>query len=186
MPIWFVPLLVLIVFGMIQCGCKTGGSWIGSGSTGTIIEGKSPEQMNEEAAARRLQNAQPVRSPQVVLPPARSKPKDTSTQSVEGTNVAGTPEAAGEATPFSPTISDTSKNIELPTAKAKPLPTKLIEGDGGCVIITDERVNPRPLPKAPENPNNQAPAKVEEKAAMEVDWVRLVMFYFGNATAARR
>ena len=66
---------------------------------------------------------------------------------------------------------------KLPPVKIETkLPPKIIEG--GRVIITDERVNPRPLPKAPENPNNQAPAEVEEKAAMEVDWVRLVMFYF--------
>tara|TARA_Y100000310_G_scaffold324731_1_gene386993 strand:+ start:2295 stop:2963 length:669 start_codon:yes stop_codon:yes gene_type:complete len=176
-PIWFLSLILLIIIIIGPCGCKTGGSWIGSGSAGTIIKGKTPEQMNEEAAARRFQNAQPVQSPQVILPPARSKPKDTSIQSVEGTNVAGTPEAAGEITPFSPTISDTSKNIELPTAKANPLPTKIVEGDGGCVIITDERVNPKPLPKNPESPNNQPPTEVEEKAAMEIDWVRLVMFY---------
>lgn len=181
-PIWFFPLILLIIIIIGPCGCKTGGSWIGSGSAGTIIKGKTPEQINEEAAARRFQNAQSVQSPQVVLPPARSKPKDTSTQSAEGTNVAGTPEAAGEATPFSPTISDTPKNIGLPTVKTKPLPTKIIEGDGGRAVITDERVNPRPLPPAPPKeetsvPNDQANTGVKPNSDMSIDWIRLVMFY---------
>jgi len=164
LPIWLLTLL-LLTFSFIQYGCRTGGTWINPGSAGTIIKGKTPEQMNEEAAARRFQNAQPVQSPQIIFPPARSTPKDTTVQSVEPTDVVEAPAAAGEMTPFAPTVSATP--AKLPPVKIEPkLPPKLIEGDGGCVIVTD-------------NPEVAGPYEVapEESEATHVNWVNLFSLF---------
>jgi len=164
LPIWLLA-LSLLTFSFMQYGCRTGGTWINPGSAGTIIKGKTPEQMNEEAAARRFQNAQPVQSPQVVPPPARSKPKDTSAQSIEPTDVVETPAAAGEVTPFSPTVS--AAPAKLPPAKIETkLPPKLIEGDGGCVIVTDDPVIAGPCEVAP-----------EEDKAVATNWVNLFSLF---------
>jgi hypothetical protein len=142
LPIWLLALL-LSAFSFMQYGCRTGGTWINPGSSGSIIKGKTPAQMNEETAARReesetFQNAQPVPSPQVLLPPARSKPKDTTAQSVEANPVVVDPEPAGELEPFTPTISPIP--AKLPPVETKLSPKK-IEGDGGCVrpSTTDDK-----------------------------------------------
>ena len=182
-PIWLLALL-LLVFGFMQCGCRTGGSWINPGSAGTIIKGKTPEQMNEEAAARReasetFQNAQPVQSPQVVLPPARSKPIVPAPQSVEATNVAGTPEAAGEVTPFKPTIS--TAPVKLPPTKTETkLPAKIV-GDGGCVVITDNNGS-KGKPEGwcgTKNPEIAGPCEAapEEGETAATNWVNLFSLF---------
>ena len=164
LPLWLI-LMLLILF--VMCSCRTGGSWINPGSAGTIIEGKTPEQMNEEARAKRFQNAHlPAQSPQSIPPPTRSKPKDTTAQSVEPTEVVETPSAAGEVTPFEPTVS--TEPAKLPPVKIKTkLPPKIIEG--GCVITTDCGYDPEiagPCEAAPE----------EDKTAA-TNWVNLFSLF---------
>jgi hypothetical protein len=181
-PIWFIPFLVLAAFSLMQCGCKAGGSWIGSGSAGTVIVPQTPQQTNERNKPR----LEPPTRPTGTAPlthSARTAPSTTEAmKSAEADPVHIDPKPAGTPKSFSPTVSVTAKNVKLFTPKAKPLPTKKIEGDGGCVIITDERVNPRPLPPTPpkeetNTPNNQANTGVKPNSDMSIDWVRLIMFY---------
>jgi hypothetical protein len=179
LPLW-LALLFVMLFAM--CGCRTGGSWINPGSAGTIIKGKTPEQMNREAEAKRFQNAQPVQSPQVIFPPARGKPIVPAPQSVEATNVAGTPEAAGEATPFKPTISTEPVKlpplVKLPPIETK-LPTKIVEG--GCVVVTDNNGatgKPDGWRCGTEDPEIAGPCEVApEEQSNSINWVNLFSLF---------
>ena len=175
LPFWLILLFVML---FATCGCRTGGTWINPGSAGTIITGKTPEQMNEEAKARReesekFQNAQPVQSPQVILPPARSKPKDTSAQSVEANPVVVNPKPAGKKEPFTPTVStapiklppEKLPPVKLPPAKTEAeLPSRIVEG--GCVITADDPQIAGPCEAAP-----------GEGKAVATNWVNLFSLF---------
>ena len=167
-PLWLILLLVIL---FTMCGCRTGGTWVNPGSAGTIITGKTPEQMNEEAKARReesekFQNAQPAKSPQITLPPARSKPAPTVSQGVEATNVAETPEAAGKTTTLAPTISPTP--VKLPPVKTK-LPPKLVESDTKSDIESIIIVNSDELIGVPKD--------TENGQSTPINWVNLFSLF---------
>lgn len=176
-PIWFLPVLVLITFWIITCqGCR-GGRSLGKGSAGTIIVPQTPQQINER-------NRQPP--PKIVLPPleplapipivppkttpvaprvpskaVRSTPTLPESNSVEANPVIINPKPAGKPKPFSPTVSTTP--VKLPPAP------KLIEGDGGCVIITGSEKNEATDSKA-----------TDSKSALgDVDnrWDKLIYYY---------
>jgi len=166
-PIWLLPLLVLIGFILIQCGCKTGGTRLNPNSAGTIIRTNDVRPNFQPLPPA---PTAPPRSTPIAIPnPARSAPTLPESQSVKANPVVVNPKSAGELEPFAPTVS--AVPTKLPPAETK-LPPKIIAGDGGYV---------RPLPTdnnttTPEiaGPREAAP---EEEKSLSANWVGLFSFF---------
>jgi hypothetical protein len=185
-PIWLIPLLVLIAFSLMQCGCRTGGTRLNPNSAGTVIIPQTPQEINERNnEAIELPPFEPL-APIPIVPPARkhtnaarSNPVIPEPQSAKANPVASNPKASGASTSFSPTVS-TNLLTKLPPAKAKKLPPKIIEGDGGCVVITDNPKNPQTNNKAATETNGfllcDPMEKPKEKQA-GTNWLSLFTFY---------
>ncbi len=181
-PIWFISLLVLIGFILVQCGCRTGGTRLNPNSAGTIIRSSDIRP-----------NFQPL--PPVPITPPRSTPTVTSNavrstptlpepQSVKANPVVVNPKPAGELEPFTPTISPTPAKlppvklppVKLPPVKLPPVKAevkssaKLIEGDGGCVVITDDEA-------AGKGPQIAGPCEAAPVKESTSNWLSLFVFY---------
>jgi hypothetical protein len=176
LPLWII-LLLIISFAM--CGCR-GGRALGNGSAGTVIVPQTPQEINERnSEIIELPPLEPL-APIPIIPPARthtnavrSNPITPEPQSVKANPVVSNPKASGESKTFSPTIKDTS-TIKLPPVKAEKLPPKIVEGDGGCVVITDNNGKPEEWcgTKDPEITNSSG---VETKAAS--GWPQLIYYW---------
>ena len=172
-PIWLWVTAIIII--VMLCSSCRGGRSLGKGSAGTVIVPQTPQQINER-------NNRPP--PNIVLPPleplapipivppvrthtnaVRSSPVLPEPKSVKANPVIINPKPAGKPTPFTPTI-----NNNTPPAKIN---AKLIEGDGGCVVITPSAKNLPTDNKAttPEIADETAPEKQEA-----FSWIKL----FGN------
>tara|TARA_Y100000593_G_scaffold91933_1_gene182069 strand:+ start:320 stop:1039 length:720 start_codon:yes stop_codon:yes gene_type:complete len=173
-----VVLLLLILFAM--CGCR-GGRSLGSGSAGTVIIPKTPQEINERSLPPPdivLPPLEPL-APIPIIPPAtthtnavRSKPVIPNPQSVKANPVVSTPKASGESTPFSPTVS-TTPLTKLPTARAEKLPPKIVEGDGGCVVITDSNGKPEGW-CGTKDPEIAGPCEAKPTGT---DWPQLIYYW---------
>jgi hypothetical protein len=145
-PLWFILMLTLL---FVMCsGCRTGGTRLNPNSAGTIIR-TSDVRPNFEplppvpiAPPVPVPIAPPVSTPVVITNAVKSNPIAPELKSAKANPVTSNPESAGlSATPFEPTISPSpillpELETKLPPRKTK-LPTKIVEGDGGCVVITD-------------------------------------------------
>jgi hypothetical protein len=157
---------------MTQCGCRTGGKWVGAGSSGikNII---APSQLIKQPSGvyklKPRATPKPPASPKVAIPPVKTAPTPPTPISAKPTPVIPKPKQKKLA-PIEPTINDT-ENAKLP-------PTKLVEGDGGCV---------RPLP-TPGNPTKSDTPPVgaipQKESVMKIDWINLSIFYLTAAMLA--
>ena len=161
-PIWLLPLVIFITFSLIQCGCRTGGTTLNTNSSGIKSVVSSSNLVRQSNGVYRLE---PVQPKQVKLPPAKSRPKPSPAASAEPTIDVPSVSAVGKPTPFKPTVSS-SKEQKLPpfnpkvnVKPLKPEPAKLIEGDGGCVVIAGP---------CEAEPNDDA---------VTVKWFDLILFY---------
>ena len=107
-PVWFLPLLVIIAFCMIQCSCRTGGVTLSKSSAGKVIVPKTPKEINE--SHKRLPPPKitlPIVSPKksgpvVATKSARSAPTLPENKSAEANPVKEIIKGVGETKPFSP------------------------------------------------------------------------------------
>jgi hypothetical protein len=174
-PIWFLPFLLLVgLLLMGQCGCRTGGSWVGGGSgvkqviTPSDLEKQpngtfklKPKSIGIPPGNPVLPKSTEVKSTPIEIKSAVTKPappKPTSAEPVklQPTNV----KAAESSTPFKPTITTTPKLEEKVNVKPiKNPPTEINEGNGNSIA----------------GPSEQPPLK---KSGIAVQWLELFMFYF--------
>ena len=166
-PIWFWPIVVLIGFLLLNmCGCKTGGKWVGSGSTGAkqIIIPSELQQQPDGTYRIKPKESQPVevKSTPVEIKSAITRPELPEPKSATAEDLP--PEkikAAGVPTPFKPTVTNIKleEKVNVKPIKKNP-PTNLTAGDGGRVKI---------------EPKEQAPP---EKSKVIIRWMELFAFYF--------
>ena len=171
-PVWLLPLILLLLFSMMQCGCRTGGKWVSAGSSGikNII---TPSQLIKQPSGvyklKPRTTPKPPASPKVAIPPVRTTPTPPTPISAKPTPVI--PKSKQEKlAPITPTINGT-ENVKLP-------PTKLVEGDGGCV---------RPLPTSENPTENNTPsvgAIPQKESVIKIDWINLAIFYLTAAMLA--
>jgi hypothetical protein len=151
-------------------GCKTGGRTLSSGSTGTVIKGKTGEQVNREA--KRPKQAQPVKSAPVKSAPIKSKPE------VNAENVAPKP------LPPPPIRPSPIKPVEATLRPIKPTllplpPAPLISPES---LKLEEKVNVKPIGKRPENnekkvENGGGTSIIKEEKVKKMNWSDLLIFY---------
>ena len=157
-PLWLI-LFIVIIFAM--CGCRTGGTRLNPNSAGTII--RTSDVRPNFTPLPPVPIAPPVSNPIVLTNAVRSTPVLPEPSPAKANPVIITPEPAGEATPFEPTVSSTQPTLpELETTKL-PLPSKKA-GDGGCIIAGDIA---GPCEAAPE----------EEEGSLSTNWVGLFSFF---------
>ena len=174
-PVWFLPLLILILFLGMQCGCRTGGTTLNTSSSGIKSVVSSSNLVRQSNGVYRIE---PIRSApqskQVKLSPAKSRPKPTPAVPAKPVDVPPVVSGVGESTPFKPTVSS-SKNQKLPplNPKVNVKPANLIEGDGGCVVISDGKSD---TPQVA-GPCEAAP----QDNASAVNWSGLILFYLASA-----
>jgi len=178
LPVWLV-LLLLILFAM--CGCR-GGRTLGNGSAGTVIIPQTPQEINERnSEIIELPPFEPL-APIPIIPPARthtnavrSSPVIPEPQPAKANPVTSNPKASGESKPFTPTVTDIS-TIKLPPIKTEKLPTKIVEGDGGCVVITDNNGKPEGW-CGTKDPEIAGPCQAEPKEAGLINWGQLISYW---------
>jgi hypothetical protein len=168
-PIWLLPMVILIIFSLMQCGCRTGGTTLNTSSSGIKSVVSSSNLVRQSNGVYRIEPVQSApQSKQVKLSPAKSRPKPTPAVSAKPVDVPPVVSGVGKSTPLKPTVSS-SKNQKLPPLNPKvnvvPLkpkePAKLIEGDGGCV-----------------KPEIAGPCEAEPNdEAVIVSWFDLILFY---------
>jgi hypothetical protein len=174
-PAWVWIIVVIII--VIICNSCRGGRSLGSGSAGTVIVPKTPQEINER-------NNRPIFEP---LPPVPIIPLEsgpiTSTNAVKSTPIPTKhppikanpikidPKPAGELTPFTPTIINNAPPINI-----KAPPVKLPENNG-------ENIQPVPqIERHLQTTDNKAttPEAVgssETNAPESFDWVELILNY---------
>ena len=155
----------------MQCGCRTGGTTLNTNSSGIKSVISSSNLVRQSNGVYRIE---PTKSKQVELPPARSKPVIPTPQSVEGKDVPIKIAPADSRTPFKPTVSS-SKEQKIPplNPKVNVKPANLIEGDGGCAVISDGKSD---TPQVA-GPCEAAP----QDDASAVNWSELILFYLASA-----
>ena len=178
-PVWFLPFLVLVALLLMgQCGCKTGGKWIGGGSSG-IKQIITPAELEQQP-----NGTYKIKPKKFEIPPGNPIPKNETNIKVESlpaptkSAVRKPPvppapisakaknllpakiETAGSLTPFEPTITNIKLEEKVNVRPIKAPPTKLIEGDGGCVK------------------NGTAEQKPKKDNVVSVQWLELFMFWF--------
>jgi hypothetical protein len=177
-PLLLQLILIIAVFALITCasGCRTGGKWVNPKSAGKIIR-TSDVQPNFQPLPP-VPIVPPVSSPVMTTNAVRSNPVTPKLESAKANPVTSSPKPAGEITPsFEPTVNPTP--IKLPQPETK-LPAKIVAGDGGCVVITDDNgsvVKPDGW-CGTEGPKIAGPCEAtpEEKQS-GVNWLSLVSFY---------
>jgi hypothetical protein len=177
-PVWLLPIVILVFFLAMQCGCRTGGTKLNTNSSGIKSVVSSSNLVRQSNGVYKLE---PVQPKQVKLHPAKSRPKSSPAVSAEPTINVPPVSAAGKPAPFEPTVSP-SKEQKMPPLNPKvnviPLkpeePVKKIVGDGGCV--------------KPENwcgtkdPQIAGPCEaVPQDDASTVNWSELILFYLASA-----
>ena len=157
-----------------MCGCR-GGRALGNGSAGTVIIPQTPQEINERNnEIIELPPFEPL-APIPIVPPARaqtnavrSNPIIPEPQSAKANPVAPNPKASGNPKSFSPTVSDTS-TIGLPPIKTEKLTPKIVEGDGGCVVITDNN--------GKTEPEIAGPCEAAPESKSLINWDKLTYYY---------
>ena len=177
-PIWLPPVVILIIFSLMQCGCRTGGTTLNTNSSGIKSVISSSNLVRQSNGVYRIEPIQSApQSKQTKLSPAKSRPKATPAVSAKPVDVPPVVSGVGKPTPLKPTVSS-SKEQKLPPLKpkmnVKPIkPGNLIEGDGGCVVISDGKSD---VPQAA-GPCEAAP----QDDAGAVNWSELILFYLASA-----
>jgi hypothetical protein len=181
-----LQLFVVIGVGMlITCasGCKTGGKRLNPNSAGTIIRTSDPRSNFQPLPP--IPITPPKSTPATTSDAVRSRPVLPEPKSAEANPVVITPEPAGETEPFTPTISTPPVKlppvklppVKLPPVKLPPikaevkLPAKLIKGDSGSVVITDDD---GAAGKDPQIAGSHEAAPVKESTN---NWLGLFSFY---------
>ena len=173
-PIWFLPVIVLIMLLLLgQCGCKTGGRTLNPNSAGKIIR-TSDVRPNFQPLPP-IPIVPPVSDPVVITNAVKSNPVTPEPQSAKANPVVSNPKPAGESKSFSPTVSTIP--AKLPPVKTEKLPPKIIEGDGGCVVISDNNGKPEGW-CGTKDPKIAGPCEVAPKEKQSnVNWLSLLSFY---------
>lgn len=171
-PMWlWVAVIVIIV---LLCSCR-GGRSLGSGSAGTVIVPQTPKQINERNRQPPRKLTEPIppvvvtppvvtlpTTPPVKLTPAKTRPTTTTNSSAKANPVIINPKpAGGESKPFSPSVSSTPK---------------LIEGDGGCIVITDSSKNP-PTDNKATTPKMAGPYEATATSEVTLNWGGIIMLW---------
>tara|TARA_R100000808_G_C2149739_1_gene158251 strand:+ start:2015 stop:2689 length:675 start_codon:yes stop_codon:yes gene_type:complete len=166
-PIWFLPVVLLVIFLLAQCGCKTGGRTINPNSSGIKIIHpssleKQPNGTYKIKKANPMAQAKHVPSPMVKSKPVRPTITEISSHSLEKI----------QSAKANPVIVNPPKAI-LETAKLKPVKGAVVKTDGHKIYLS--------VPPANTNKNNPAPKPKEEpqeESRTVIDWIGLWMFYF--------
>ncbi len=153
-PLWLVALVMLIGVCVMQCGCRTGGTWLGEGSAGTVITPLTPQEMNEKSRRETIPfDPQPL-APIPIVPKSNPVP---------------TPPRTTKPTP-----------PKTPPALPKHVEPKIIAGDGDTPIPISPK--PKNLPiTTPEDNNNidkLTNKTIINEEDMKVNWPELLWFYF--------
>jgi hypothetical protein len=156
-PIWLLPLLLLIALCMIQCGCRTGGKTLRTNSSGIESVITSSNLIRQPNGTYKTE---PM-AEQAKFPPTRSRPKPLPAVSVEPTDVPPI-SGVGKPTPFEPTTSS-SANQKL--GPINPRVNVLPQTNHTVDVI---------LPEEPQQQNNNK---------VKVDWWGLIVFYAACAVA---
>jgi hypothetical protein len=174
-----VVLLLIILFAM--CGCR-GGRSLGKGSAGTVIIPQTPQEINERnrpvfEPLPPIPIVPPQSNPIVSTNAVRSTPTPPKHAPIKANPIIVDPKPVGELTPFRPTVS-TNLLTKLPPVKTEKLPSKIVEGDGGCVIITPNPKNPQTDNKATAEANGFPLCDPMETAETEsFNWAELLLNY---------
>ena len=161
-PIWVLILAIILIVTMCSC---IGGRSLNTNSSGikSVITPSSPNKNTPKLKVEPLPPPSRVSPPVEPLTPTPIAPKRIHTDAVRSNPVIPEPQPAkanpfvvnpkpaGNPEPFSPTVS--------------PAP-KLIEGDGGCVVITDNK-----------STDPQVAGPEPSKEDMKINWTELIMFY---------
>ena len=162
-PIWFLPLLILAVFCMTQCGCRTGGTTLNTSSSGIKSVISSSNLVRQSNGVYRIEPTQPK---QVKLQPAKSRPKPPPAVSVEPTINVPPVSAAGKPAPFEPTVSP-SKEQKMP-----PLNPKV-----NVIPLKPEEPVKKIVGPQIAGPCEAAP----QDDPVAVNWFELILFYLVSA-----
>ena len=90
-PIWLLPVVVLVLFLAMQCGCKTGGTKLNTNSSGIKSVVSSSNLVRQSNGVYKLE---PVQPKQVKLHPAKSRPKSSPAASAAAAGPSSEPAAA--------------------------------------------------------------------------------------------
>ena len=173
-PIWLWIVITITI--VLLCSSCRGGRSLGNGSAGTVIIPQTPKQINERnrpdfAPLPPVPIIPPRPTPQLTTNAVRSTPTTPKQSSAKADPVVVDPKPAGKATSFTPTVNNNTPPVDV---KTKTPPTKLIEGDGGCVIITPNPKNP------PIDDKIITPTPTDNKATIEAEsfnWWELLSNY---------
>jgi len=158
-PLWLLVTVIIII--VLLCSSCRGGRALGSGSAGTVIVPQTPQQINEQNRP----HFEPLPPPPLVLPPIKPIAPKLEPPPVKPIPATPSPSLVKP----NPVIINPKPSEKLkPLAPTTSIPPKLIEGDGGCVIIT------------PDTKNQQSNDKIiiNKEKDTGVNWSELLSFYF--------
>ena len=196
-PIWFLPLLVLVIFWIVTCqGCR-GGRALGNGSAGTVIIPQTPQEINERNYLNRgtpfdLRKTDRTQPPVYPLPPLPITPDPQPLPLTSSVPIAPqTPVTPPKAVKSAPALPE-SKSAEANPVKINPKPagnptpfSPTINKNAPPVIITSPVKNLQTDSKStdPQVTDSHETAPAGEKPKNKLNIIELGLWYLFLAMA---